>query len=97
MKPCLALVALLLVVYLSFWLSPAPQCEPDVGYWGHYQRVGPGLGFVVNHDGYSYLLLNGLVLLRHLCAVLSGGWGERWQFYLLAWVLVANSGTKAFF
>ncbi|WP_198172685.1 hypothetical protein [Hymenobacter ginkgonis] len=49
------LLALLLAVSLSFWLSPAPQGQPGVDYWGHYARVGPGLGFVVNHDSYGYL------------------------------------------
>ncbi len=45
----------MLVGCLSFWLSPAPQGQPGVEYWGHYARVGPGLGFVVNHDSYGYL------------------------------------------
>lgn len=49
------LLALLLAVSLSFWLAAAPQEQPDVDYWGHYARVGPGLGFVVNHDSYGYL------------------------------------------
>ena len=49
------LLALLLAAVLSFWLSPAPQGQPDVEYWGHYARVAPGLGFVVNHDSYGYL------------------------------------------
>jgi len=160
-------VALLLAVCLSFWLSPAPKGAPDVEYWGHYQRVGPGLGFVVNHDSYGYLavaheparllrprevrqsrplyallgaaagypfavalrlagraglvpasvlaqahyygiyvgyvLLNGLALLaslllfRRLFWRITAGWGEGWQFYILAWVLVANPITKTFF
>ncbi len=51
------LTLLLLAVNLSFWLAPAPRGQPDVEYWGHYQRVGPGLGFVVNHDSYGYLLV----------------------------------------
>jgi len=45
----------MLAACLSFWLSPAPQGQPEVEYWGHYARVGPGLGFVVNHDSYGYL------------------------------------------
>jgi len=49
------LLALLLAACLSFWLSPPPQGQPEVEYWGHYARVGPGLGFVVNHDSYGYL------------------------------------------
>ncbi|MGI4761224.1 MAG: hypothetical protein ACRYF0_10990 [Janthinobacterium lividum] len=49
------LLALMLAACLSFWLSPAPQGQPDVEYWGHYARVGPGLGFIVNHDSYGYL------------------------------------------
>lgn len=167
LKHLLPLVALLLAGCLSFWLSPAPKGQPDVEYWGHYQRVGPGLGFVVNHDSYGYLevaheparllrphevrqsrplyallgaaaghpftlalrlagraglvpapvlaqahyyglymgyvLLNGLALLaslllfRRLFMQLTAGRGERWQFYALAWVLVANPITKAFF
>ena len=160
-------MALLLAASLSFWLSPAPKGQPDVEYWGHYQRVGPGLGFIVNHDSYGYLqvahepsrllrprevrqsrplyallgaaagypfaaalrlagrlglvpagalaqahyygiyvgyvLLNGLALLaslllfRQLFAKLTAGRGESWQFYALAWVLVANPITKTFF
>lgn len=167
LKSLLPLVALLLAGCLSFWLSPAPRGQPDVEYWGHYQRVGPGLGFIVNHDSYGYLqvahepgrllqprevrqsrplyallgaaagypfaaalrqagrlglvppgvrarahyygiylgyvLLNGLallaslLLLRQLCEWLTAGRGESWQFYALAWVLVANPVTKAFF
>lgn len=167
LKSILPLVALLLAVCLSFWLSPAPKGEPDVEYWGHYQRVGPGLGFIVNHDSYGYLevaheparllrprevrqsrplyallgaaagypfaaalrlagraglvpagvlaqahyygiyvgyvLLNGLALLaslllfRSLFGRITAGRGEGWQFYALAWVLVANPITKAFF
>lgn len=49
------LLALLLAVALSFWLSPAPHGPPDVEYWGEYVRVGPGLGFVLNHDSQGYL------------------------------------------
>jgi hypothetical protein len=49
------LLAMMLIACLSFWLSPAPQGQPEVEYWGHYARVGPGLGFVVNHDSYGYL------------------------------------------
>jgi hypothetical protein len=167
LKQLLPLVALLLAGCLSFWLSPAPKGAPDVEYWGHYQRVGPGLGFVVNHDSYGYLqvaheparllrprevrqsrplyallgaaagypfavalrlagraglvpagvlaqahyygiyvgyvLLNGLALLaslllfRWLFKQLTAGRGEGWQFYALAWVLVANPLTKVFF
>ncbi|MGI4866243.1 MAG: hypothetical protein ACRYFZ_20120 [Janthinobacterium lividum] len=167
LKSLLPLVALLLAVCLSFWLSPAPKGQPDVEYWGHYQRVGPGLGFIVNHDSYGYLqvahepgrllqprevrqsrplyallgaaagypfavalrlagrrglvpagalaqahyygiyvgyvLLNGLALLASLVLFkklfnqFSAGRGESWQFYALAWVLVANPITKAFF
>jgi hypothetical protein len=167
LKPALSLVALLLAVCLSFWLSPAPKGAPDVEYWGHYQRMGPGLGFVVNHDSYGYLevaheparlllprevrqsrplyallgavagypfaaalrlagraglvpasvlaqahyygiyvgyvLLNGLALLaslllfRSLFRHFTAGRGEGWQFYALAWVLVANPITKTFF
>jgi hypothetical protein len=161
------LLALLLVVSLSFWLSPVPQGQPDVEYWGHYARVGPGLGFIVNHDSYGYLevaqephrlllpqevrqsrplyallgaavgypltaalrlatrvglapawppadfqfygfysgyvLLNALTLLaslllfRKLFHRLTGERGQAWQFYTLAWVLVATPITKAFF
>jgi hypothetical protein len=161
------LLALLLVVSLSFWLSPVPQGQPDVEYWGHYARVGPGLGFIVNHDSYGYLevaqephrlllpqevrqsrplyallgatvgypltaalrlaarvglapawppadfqfygfysgyvLLNALTLLaslllfRQLFYGLAGERGQAWQFYTLAWVLVATPITKAFF
>ncbi len=161
------LAGLLLAACLSFWLSPPPKGPPEVEYWGHYQRVGPGLGFVVNHDSYGYLqvaheparllrprevrqsrplyallgaaagypfaaalrlagraglvpagvlaqahyygiyvgyvLLNGLALLfslllfRGLFEKLTVGQGESWQFYALAWVLVANPITKAFF
>jgi hypothetical protein len=161
------LLALLLAAALSFWLAPAPRGQPDVEYWGHYARVGPGLGFVVNHDSYGYLevaqdpsrllrpqevrqsrplyallgaavgypltaalagagrlglaprwppkelrfygfysgyvLLNGLALLaslllfRNLFEQLTAGRGQAWQFYALAWVLVANPITKAFF
>lgn len=167
LKKLLPLVALLLAGCLSFWLSPAPKGAPDVEYWGHYQRVGPGLGFIVNHDSYGYLqvaheparllrprevrqsrplyallgaaagypfaaalrlagraglvpagvlaqahyygiyvgyvLLNGLALLaslllfRRLFGRITAGRGEGWQFYALAWVLVANPITKAFF
>jgi hypothetical protein len=167
LKTLVPLMALLLAVAVSFWLSPAPRGQPDVEYWGHYQRVGPGLGFVVNHDSYGYLevaheparllrpqevrqsrplyallgaaagypfgaalrlagraglvpagvlaqahyygiyvgyvLLNGLALLislllfRGLFDKLTAGRGESWQFYTLAWVLVANPITKAFF
>ena len=49
------LLLLMLAVCLSFWLAPAPLGVSDVDYWGHYVRVGPGLGFVVNHDTYGYL------------------------------------------
>lgn len=161
------LLALLLAACLSFWLAPAPQGQPDVEYWGHYARVGPGLGFIVNHDSYGYLevaqepgrllrprevrqsrplyallgaavgypltaalagagrlglaprwppderrfygfyggyvLLNGLALLaslllfRKLFGDFTAGRGQAWQFYALAWVLVANPITKAFF
>ncbi|GAB3634785.1 hypothetical protein GCM10027422_03750 [Hymenobacter arcticus] len=161
------LVALLLAACLSFWLSPAPQGQPDVEYWGEYVRLVPGVGFVVNHDSYGYILvaqeprrlllpqevrqsrplyallgaavgypltaalrlasrhglvlpfypedpriagyyagfvlLNGLallvsmLLLRYLYMVLTTGQGAAWQFYALAWVLVANPITKAFF
>ncbi|GAA4504701.1 hypothetical protein GCM10023172_31370 [Hymenobacter ginsengisoli] len=161
------LLALLLAACLSFWLAPAPQGQPDVEYWGHYAQVGPGLGFVVNHDSYGYLevaqrpqrllrpqevrqsrplyallgaavgypltavlalaghlglaprwspadlrfygfysgyvVLNGLTLLaslllfRSLFGQLTAGRGRAWQFYALAWVLVANPITKAFF
>ncbi|MDJ0364072.1 hypothetical protein QMK33_02825 [Hymenobacter sp. H14-R3] len=42
-------------------------------------------------------LLAGMLLLRHLCRVLTAGRGAAWQFYALAWVLVANPITKAFF
>lgn len=167
LKNLVPLVALLLAVCLSFWLSPPPKGQPDVEYWGHYQRVGPGLGFVVNHDSYGYLevaheparllrpqevrqsrplyallgaaagypfaaalrlaggaglvpagvlaqahyygiyvgyvLLNGLALLLSLLLFkkifwkFAAGRGESWQFYALAWVLVANPLTKAFF
>jgi hypothetical protein len=163
----LGLLALLLAAALSFWLAPAPQGQPDVEYWGHYARVGPGLGFIVNHDSYGYLevaqeparllrpqevrqsrplyallgaavgypltaalglagrlglaprwlpderrfygfysgyvLLNGLTLLaslllfRKLFEQLAVGRGQPWQFYALAWVLVANPITKVFF
>jgi len=56
--PLLArLTLLVLAVNVSFWFAPAPLGQPDVEYWGHYQRVGPGLGFVVNHDSYGYLLV----------------------------------------
>lgn len=162
-----ALAALMLAACLSFWLAPAPQGAPEVEYWGHYARVGPGLGFVVNHDSYGYLavaqapgklllpqevrqsrplyallgaavgypltallavgrriglappwspedvafygfysgfvLLNGLVLLlalwlfRQLFDVFRAGQEGRGVFYGLAWVLVANPITKAFF
>lgn len=51
------LVALMLAACLSFWLSPAPQGQPDVEYWGEYVRLAPGLGFVVNHDSYGYILV----------------------------------------
>lgn len=161
------LLALLLAACLSFWLAPAPQGQPDVEYWGHYAHVGPGLGFIVNHDSYGYLevaqeprrllrpqevrqsrplyallgaavgypltgalvlagrlglaprwppadvrfygfysgyvLLNGLTLLaslllfRRLFERLTAGQGQAWQLYALAWVLVANPITKAFF
>ena len=161
------LLALLLAASLSFWLAPAPQGQPDVEYWGHYARVGPGLGFIVNHDSYGYLevaqdpgrllrpqevrqsrplyallgaavgypltaalglagrlglaprwppderrfhgfysgyvLLNGLTLLaslllfRNLFEQLTADRGQAWQSYTLAWVLVANPITKAFF
>jgi hypothetical protein len=161
------LLLLMLAVCLSFWLAPAPQGEPDVEYWGHYVRVAPGLGFVVNHDTYGYLsvaqepqklllpgevrqsrplyallgaavgypltaalrvagqagiapkwwpeetlfygfysgfvLLNGLallaslLLLRRLLVLLTAGRGQPWQFYALAWVLLATPITKAFF
>lgn len=161
------LLALLLAACLSCWLAPAPQGQPDVEYWGHYARVAPGLGFVVNHDSYGYLdvaqepsrllrpqevrqsrplyallgaavgypltaalagagrlglaprwppaelrfygfysgyvLLNGLtllaslLLLRRLFVRFTAGQGRAWQFYALAWVLVANPITKAFF
>lgn len=157
----------MLAACLSFWLSPAPRGQPEVEYWGHYAGVGPGLGFVVNHDSYGYLavaqepgrlllprevrqsrplyallgaavgypltaalrlagrvglasdfwpadqvfygfyggfvLLNALALLaslgllRGLWRVFAGGRGAAWQFYTLAWVLVANPITKAFF
>ena len=166
-KSALLLLGLLLAVCLSFWLSPAPLGQPEVEYWGHYARVGPGLGFVVNHDSYGYLavaqqpgklllpqevrqsrplyallgavvgypltgalrlagrvgiaplwgvadaefygfysgfvLLNGLVLLasllllRWLWQAVAASRGEAWQFYAVAWVLVANPITKAFF
>jgi hypothetical protein len=165
--PLRSLLALLLAACLSFWLAPAPLGQPDVEYWGHYARVGPGLGFVVNHDSYGYLevaqepgrllkprevrqsrplyallgaavgypltaalagagrlgltprwppeeqrfygfyggyvLLNGLALLaslllfRKLFEEFTVGRGQAWQFYALAWVLVANPITKAFF
>jgi hypothetical protein len=49
------LAVLMLVASLSFWLSPAPEGQPDVEYWGHYAKVGPELGFIVNHDSYGYL------------------------------------------
>ena len=161
------LLALLLAACLSMWLAPAPQGQPDVEYWGHYARVGPGLGFIVNHDSYGYLdvaqapgrlllpqevrqsrplyallgaavgypltaalalagrlglapawppaelrfygfysgyvLLNGLTLLASLLLLsglfeaLTAGRGEAWQRYGLAWILVANPITKAFF
>jgi hypothetical protein len=161
------LLALLLAACLSFWLAPAPQGQPDVEYWGHYARVAPGLGFVVNHDSYGYLevaqepsrllrpqevrqsrplyallgaavgypltaalagagrlglaprwppaelrfygfysgyvllnaltLLISLLLLRTLFVEFAAGQGRAWQFYALAWVLVANPITKAFF
>jgi len=161
------LLALITVVGLSFWLAPAPQGAPEVEYWGHYARVGPGLGFVVNHDSYGYLamaqqpqrlllpqevrqsrplyallgaavgypltaalglagqlglaprwppddlrfygfysgyvllnalaLLGSLLLLRIVFQCFAAGRGEGWQFYVLAWVLVANPITKAFF
>lgn len=157
----------MLATCLSFWLAPAPQGEPEVEYWGHYAQVGPGLGFVVNHDSYGYLavaqepgklllpqevrqsrplyallgaavgyplaallglasrvglappwppedvafygfysgfvMLNGLVLLlalwlfRQLFDVFTAGQGSKAEFYALAWVLVANPITKAFF
>lgn len=161
------LVALLLAACLSFWLSPAPQGQPDVEYWGEYVRLAPGVGFVVNHDSYGYILvaqephrlllpqevrqsrplyallgaavgypltavlrlasrhglvlpfypddpriagyyagfvlLNGLallasmLLLKYLWEIFAAGRGAAWQFYALAWVLVANPITKAFF
>lgn len=161
------LVLLMLAVCLSFWLAPAPQGAPDVEYWGHYARVAPGLGFVVNHDTYGYLsvaqeprklllpgevrqsrplyallgaavgyplaaalrvagqagivpnrapeetlfygfysgfvVLNGLallaslLLLRQVLARLTAGRGQPWQFYALAWMLLATPITKAFF
>ncbi|RZL16478.1 MAG: hypothetical protein EOO62_01205 [Hymenobacter sp.] len=166
-KRVVPLVALLLAACLSFWLSPAPQGQPDVEYWGEYVRLAPGVGFVVNHDSYGYIqvaqephrlllpqevrqsrplyallgaavgypltaalrlashhglllpfypedpriagyyagfvLLNGLallaslLLLSHLVELLTAGQGAAWQFYALAWVLVANPITKAFF
>lgn len=49
------LLLLLLLVPLSFWLSPAPQGPPDVEYWGEYVQVAPGLGFVHNHDSEGYV------------------------------------------
>jgi hypothetical protein len=161
------LLALLLAACLSMWRAPAPRGQPDVEYWGHYARVGPGLGFIVNHDSYGYLdvaqapgrlllpqevrqsrplyallgavvgypltaalglagclglapawlpaelrfygfysgyvLLNGLTLLASLLLfsrlfdALTAGRGEAWQCYGLAWILVANPITKAFF
>jgi hypothetical protein len=51
----------------------------------------------------GFVLLNGLallasmLLLRQLFATLTAGRGVAWQFYALAWVLVANPITKAFF
>ena len=164
--PLLALT-LGLAVCCSFWLAPAPLGSPEIDYWGHYVRVGPGLGFVVNHDSYGYIavaqephrlllprevrqsrplyallgaavgypltaglrlagrvglapqlwpevsnfwgfyggyvllnalaLLGSLRLLRYLWRLLAAGRGASWQFYALAWVLVANPVTKAFF
>lgn len=166
-KSIAPLLVLLLLVSVSFWLAPAPQGQSNVDYWGHYQRLGPGLGFVVNHDSYGYLkvaenprlllqprevrqsrplypllgaavgyplagllqlggrlgllpplppehliyyglyggyvLLNGVVmvlilwLLRRLTLVLAPGAPGSWPFYPLAWVLLANPVTKAFF
>jgi hypothetical protein len=160
------LAVLMLVGCLSFWLSPPPQGQPDVEYWGHYAKVGPGLGFIVNHDSYGYLavaqhpskllmpkevrqsrplyallgaavgypllgvlrlagrldlpqfwpedelfysfysgyvllnaliLLGSLLLLRHLFEHFTAWRGEQWQFFALAWVLVANPIIKMFF
>jgi hypothetical protein len=160
------LAVLMLVASLSFWLSPAPEGQPDVEYWGHYAKVGPELGFIVNHDSYGYLavaqqpgklllpkevrqsrplyallgaavgypllgvlrlagrlglpqfwpddelfysfysgyvllnaliLLGSLLLLRHLFNLFTAGRGEQWQFFALAWVLVANPIIKMFF
>lgn len=51
----------------------------------------------------GYVLLNGLALLlslllfRKLFAAFAAGQGRAGQFYALAWVLVANPITKAFF
>jgi hypothetical protein len=166
LKSIARLAVLMLVGCLSFWLSPPPQGQPDVEYWGHYARVAPGLGFIVNHDSYGYLavaeqpgklllpkevrqsrplyallgaaagypllvllrlagrmglpqfwpenelfysyysgyvLLNGLILLgsllllRHLFELFTAGRGQQWQFFALAWVLVANPIIKMFF
>ena len=46
---------MLLAGCLALWLAPAPRGVPNVDYWGHYERVGPGLGYVVNHDSYGYI------------------------------------------
>jgi hypothetical protein len=71
---------------------------------GHWGLVPPGVLAQAHYYGIyaGYVLLNGLVLLasllllKHLVDVFAGEQGESWQFYLLAWVLVAPI-TKAFF
>lgn len=72
------------------------------GRWGLAPRWPPAAcQFYGFYSG--YVLLNGLallvslLLLRYLCGKMSVGRGEAWQFYALAWVLVANPITKAFF
>jgi hypothetical protein len=77
------------VLALAGRLGLAPRWAPDdLRFYGFYS---------------GYVLLNGLTLLaslllfRNLFEQLTAGQGRAWQFYALAWVLVANPITKAFF
>lgn len=71
-------------------LAPAawPELGSEADFWGFYW------GYVLLN---ALGLLASLGLLRWLVGVVSGGRARSWVYWALAWVLVANPITKAFF
>ena len=76
-------------LHLAGRVGLAPRWPPaDLRFYGFYS------GYVLLN---MLVLLGSLLLLRVVFQYFTKAKGEGWQFYALAWVLVANPITKAFF